>query len=69
MAGKTGISHDSVSRIWRAFGLKPHRTGTFQISTDPHVANKVRDEVGLCMSPPEHALVLCVDGKSQIQAL
>ena len=69
MAGKTGISHDSVSCIWRAFGLKPHSSGTLQISTGPHFASKVRDVVGLCMSPPEHALVLCVDEKRQIQAL
>lgn len=69
MAAKMGISHDSVSRIWRAFGLKPHRADTFQISTDPHYVDKVRDVVGLYMSPPENALVLCVDEKSQIQAL
>ena len=69
MAGKMGISHDSVSRIWRAFGLKPHRADSFQISTDPHYVDKVRDVVGLYMSPPENALVLCVDEKSQIQAL
>jgi len=69
MARKIGISHDSVSRIWRAFGLKPHRADSFQISTDPHYIDKVRDVVGLYMSPPENALVLCVDEKSQIQAL
>jgi transposase len=69
MAEKMGISRDSVSRIWRAFGLKPHRADTFQISTDPHYIEKVRDVVGLYMSPPENALVLCVDEKSQIQAL
>jgi len=69
MAKKTGISHDSVSRIWRAFGLKPHRADTFQISTDPYYIEKVRDVAGLYMSPPENALVLCVDEKSQIQAL
>jgi putative transposase len=69
MARKMGISHDSVSRIWRAFGLKPHRAQSFQISTDPHFIDKVRDVVGLYMSPPENALVLCVDEKSQIQAL
>ena len=69
MAKKMGISHDSVSRIWRAFGLKPHRADTFQISSDPHYVDKVRDVVGLYMSPPENALVLCVDEKSQIQAL
>jgi transposase len=69
MAKKMGISHDSVSRIWRAFGLKPHRADSFQISTDPHYVDKVRDVVGLYISPPENALVLCVDEKSQIQAL
>lgn len=69
MAQEMGISHDSVSRIWRAFGLKPHRASTFQISTDPYYVDKVRDVVGLYMSPPENALVLCVDEKSQIQAL
>jgi len=69
MAQQMGISHDSVSRIWRAFGLKPHRADTFQISTDPYYVDKVRDVVGLYMSPPENALVLCVDEKSQIQAL
>ena len=69
MAKKMGISHDSVSRIWRAFGLKPHRADSFQISSDPHYVDKVRDVVGLYMSPPENALVLCVDEKSQIQAL
>jgi transposase len=69
MAKKMGISPDSVSRIWCAFGLKPHRADSFQISTDPHYVDKVRDVVGLYMSPPENALVLCVDEKSQIQAL
>lgn len=69
MAGKMGISPDSVSRIWRAFGLKPHRADTFQISSDPHYVDKVRDVVGLYLNPPDHALVLCVDEKAQIQAL
>jgi transposase len=69
MAKTMGISPDSVSRIWRAFGLKPHRADSFQISTDPHYVDKVRDVVGLYMSPPENALVLCVDEKSRIQAL
>ena len=69
MAREMGISRDSVSRIWRAFGLKPHRAQTFPISTDPYYVDKVRDVVGLYMSPPENALVLCVDEKSQIQAL
>lgn len=69
MAKTVGMSRDTVSRIWRTFGLKPHRADTFQISTDPHYVDKVRDVVGLYMSPPENALVLCVDEKSQIQAL
>lgn len=69
MAKETGISPDSISRIWRAFGLKPHRADSFQISNDPYYVDKVRDVVGLYMTPPENALVLCVDEKSQIQAL
>ena len=69
MANKIGISNSSVGRIWRAFGLKPHRSQTFQLSTDPLFIEKVRDVVGLYMSPPDNALVLCVDEKSQIQAL
>ncbi|MFT3991560.1 MAG: IS630 family transposase [Luteolibacter sp.] len=69
MAKKTGIPPDSVSRIWRAFGLKPHRADSFQISTDPHDVDKVRDVAGLYMSPPENALVPCVEEKSRIQAL
>ena len=69
MAAETGLSQSSVSRIWRAFGLKPHVVETWKLSTDPEFIAKVRDVVGLYMSPPEHALVLCVDEKSQIQAL
>lgn len=69
MAKETGISNESVSRIWRTFGLQPHRAKTFQLSTDPFFVEKVKDVVGLYMSPPAHALVLCVDEKSQIQAL
>ena len=69
MAGETGLSQSSVSRIWRAFGLKPHLVETWKLSTDPQFIAKVRDVVGLYMSPPEHALVLAVDEKSQIQAL
>jgi transposase len=69
MARNMGMSRDTVSRIWRAFGLKPHRAETFQLSTDAYFVDKVRDVVGLYMSPPENALVLCVDEKSQIQAL
>jgi len=59
----------TVQRIWRAFGLQPHRMETFKLSTDPNFVAKVRDVVGLYVSPPEHAIVLCVDEKSQIQAL
>jgi transposase len=69
MAGETGLSQSSVSRIWRAFGLKPHVVQTWKLSTDPEFIAKVRDVVGLYMNPPEHALVLAVDEKSQIQAL
>jgi len=69
MAAETGLSQSSVSRIWRAFGLKPHVVETWKLSTDPEFIGKVRDVVGLYMSPPENALVLCVDEKSQIQAL
>jgi hypothetical protein len=69
MATETGLSQSSVSRIWRAFGLKPHAVETWKLSTDPDFIGKVRDFVGLYMSPPEHALVLAVDEKSQIQAL
>jgi transposase len=69
MAAETGLSQSSVSRIWRAFGLKPHVVETWKLSTDPEFIGKVRDVVGLYMSPPEHALVLAVDEKSQIQAL
>ena len=67
--GQTGMSQSAVSRIWRAFGLKPHIVQTWKLSTDPQFIDKVRDVVGLYMSPPENALVLCVDEKSQIQAL
>lgn len=69
MAATCEMSHDSVKRIWNAFGLQPHRSESFQISTDPFFIEKVRDVVGLYMSPPENALVFCVDEKSQIQAL
>lgn len=69
MAAATGISHSSVQRIWKAFGLQPHRVETFELSTDPQFVEKVRDIVGLYMSPPENAVVLCVDEKSQCQAL
>ena len=69
MASETGLSQSSVSRIWRAFGLKPHVVETWKLSTDPAFIAKVGDVVGLYMNPPEHALVLAVDEKSQIQAL
>ena len=69
MARSQGMSQSTVSRIWRAFGLKPHIVETWKLSTDPQFIDKVRDVVGLYMSPPENALVLCVDEKSQIQAL
>ena len=69
MAKATGLSRMTISRIWRAFGLQPHRADTFKLSPDPQLIEKVRDIVGLYMNPPEHALVFCVDEKSQIQAL
>jgi transposase len=61
MAQASGISTSSVQRIWRAFGLQPHRIETFKLSTDPDFVAKVRDIVGLYVAPPEHAIVLCVD--------
>lgn len=69
MAQRSGLSPSTVGRIWRAFSLQPHRNETFKISEDPYFVEKVRDIVGLYMSPPDHALVLCVDEKSQVQAL
>jgi transposase len=69
MAKASGLSDTSVLRIWRAFGLQPHRSDTFKLSTDPQLVEKVRDIVGLYLNPPEGALVLCTDEKSQIQAL
>ena len=69
MARSSGLSHNTVSRIWRAFALQPHRTETFNLSADPLFIEKVRDIVGLYLNPPDRALVLCVDEKSQIQAL
>src|SRR5690349_2627009 len=69
MAKASGLSVSTVQRIWRAFGLQPHRSETFKLSTDPDFVAKVRDVVGLYMAPPDRALVLCVDEKSQIQAL
>ncbi len=69
MAKASGVSTSSVHRIWRAFSLQPHRTETFKLSTDPQFVEKVRDIVGLYLDPPDKALVICVDEKSQIQAL
>ncbi|MFF7415795.1 IS630 family transposase, partial [Streptomyces lydicus] len=69
MAAATGMSQSAISRIWRAFALQPHRAETFKLSRDPLFIDKVRDVVGLYLDPPERALVLCVDEKSQIQAL
>ena len=69
MAKSSGLSQSAVVRIWRAFGLQPHRAETFKLSTDPLFIEKVRDIVGLYLNPPDRALVLCVDEKSQIQAL
>ena len=69
MAAAIGLSQSTVSRVWRAFGLQPHREETFKLSKDPLFVDKVRDVVGLYLDPPERAVVLCVDEKSQIQAL
>jgi transposase len=69
LATKLGVSQTTVSRAWRAFGLQPHRVETFKLSTDPLFIDKVRDIVGLYLNPPTKAMVLCVDEKSQIQAL
>jgi len=69
MAKASGLSQTAVSRIWRAFALQPHRTETFKLSKDPLFIEKVRDIVGLYLNPPDKALVLCTDEKSQIQAL
>jgi transposase len=69
LAKQSGLSRSTISRIWRAFGLQPHRSETFKLSQDPLFIDKVRDIVGLYLNPPDRALVLCVDEKSQIQAL
>jgi transposase len=69
MAERTGLSKSTVGRIWRSFGLTPHRMETFKLSTDPLFVDRVVDVVGLYHNPPERAVVLCVDEKSQIQAL
>ena len=69
MAAEVGLTQSAVHRIWKAFGLQPHRTETFKLCRDPQFVAKVRDVVGLYLNPPERAVVLCVDEKSQIQAL
>ncbi|MDP9385185.1 MAG: IS630 family transposase [Actinomycetota bacterium] len=69
MAAEVGLNQSAVQRIWKAFGLQPHRAETFKLSRDPQFVAKVRDVVGLYLNPPERAVVLCVDEKSQIQAL
>lgn len=69
MSRATKLSHMAVARIWRAFGLQPHRTESFKLSSDPFFVEKVRDIVGLYLNPPDQAVVLCVDEKSQVQAL
>ena len=69
MAKRSGLSRSTIGRIWRDFGLQPHRSDTFKLSTDPLFVEKVVDVVGLYHNPPEKAVVLCVDEKSQVQAL
>ncbi len=69
MAAQTGFSHTTIRRMWNAFGLQPHRSQTFKLSSDPLFIDKVRDIVGLHLSPPTRAIVLSIDEKSQIQAL
>jgi len=69
MAGNAGMSHTTIGRIWRTFGLKPHVSETFKLSPDPQLIEKIRDVVGLYMNPPTNAVVFAVDEKSQIQAL
>lgn len=69
IGSETGMSKSTVHRVWQAFGIQPHRQKHFKLSTDPDFVEKVRDIVGLYLNPPDHAMVLCVDEKSQIQAL
>jgi transposase len=69
MAEETGLTQNAIVRIWRAFGLQPHRVENFKFSKDPQFVEKVRDIVGLYLNPPDRAIVLCVDEKSQVQAL
>jgi putative transposase len=69
LAAATGFSKSTVQRVWSALGIQPHRQKTFKLSTDPFFVEKVHDIVGLYLNPPDHAMVLCVDEKSQTQAL
>ena len=69
LAGKLGVGFATVARIWRGWNLQPWRVETFNLSTDPQLEAKVRDVVGLCLHPPENAVVLCLDEKSRVQAL
>jgi len=69
LAAQFDVDHATIARLWADYGIKPHRFGTFKFSTDPELEAKVRDVVGLYLHPPEHAVVLCIDEKSQIQAL
>ena len=69
MAKAAGVSRSTVQRIWDAHGLQPHRVETFKLSTDPAFTDKLTDVVGLYLNPPERAVVLCIDEKSQIRAL
>jgi transposase len=69
LAEKVGLSQSAVVRVWHAFGLQPHRSETFKLSTDPFLVEKVRDIAGIYLNPPDKAIVLCVDEKSQVQAL
>ena len=69
MADKQGVSKSTINRVWQSHGLQPHRTKQFKLSRDPRFLEKLTDVVGLYLNPPEKALVLCVDEKSQIQAL
>ena len=69
MAKAVGVSKDTVQRVWKDNGLQPHRTKSFKVSNDPHFVEKLVDVVGLYLDPPDHALVLSCDEKSQIQAL
>ena len=69
LAAQVGLSQSAVSRIWRAFALKPHKLESFKLSNDPQFIDKVRDIVGLYLNPPEAAVVLCVDEKTKVQAL